>query len=97
MRPVPGGMFSERAVGMVLVLNQPPHPAVRTANYSGWRNRSSSSRMFLMLVLEVAGREVEIPAVVGRPAELQTLVSLTRSALGLERVSSETGRHRKRD
>ena len=40
--------------------------AVRAVKYSGYWNGHGSSMLFLMLKLEVAGRNVEIPAVAGR-------------------------------
>jgi len=57
--------------------------AVRAVNYSGYWNRSSSSKLFSMLELRVAGSEVEIPAVVGRPVKVQRLASELRDALSL--------------
>jgi hypothetical protein len=59
--------------------------SVRSANYSGLWNGSSSSRLFLMLELDVAGTEVGIPAVVGRPVKVQHLASQLSNALGLEK------------
>ena len=69
--------------------------AVRAVNYSGYWNSSSSSRQFLMLKLEVAGREVEIPAVAGRPVKVQRLANQMGDVLGLARRSTQTGKHRK--
>jgi len=69
--------------------------AVRAVNYSGYWNRSSSSRQFLMLKLEVAGREIEIPAVAGRPVKVQRLANQMEGALGLVHRSAQTGLHRK--
>jgi len=69
--------------------------AVRAVNYSGYWNRYSSSRQFLMLKLEVAGREVEIPAVAGRPVKVQRLANQMGDVLGLARRSTQTGQHRK--
>jgi hypothetical protein len=69
--------------------------AAGTVNYSGYWNRSSSSRQFLMLKLEVAGREIEIPAVAGRPVKVQRLANQMGDALGLVRRSAQTGQHRK--
>ena len=69
--------------------------AVRAVNYSGYWNRSSSSRQFLMLNLEVAGREIEIPAVAGRPVKVQRLANQMGDALGIVRRSAQTGQHRK--
>jgi hypothetical protein len=69
--------------------------SVRAVNYSGLWNRSSSSRLFLMLELTVAGGEVEIPAVVGRPLKVQRLASHLRDALGLAATSARVGEHRK--
>jgi hypothetical protein len=66
--------------------------SVRAVNYSGIWNRSSSSRLFLMIELNVAGREVEIPAVVGRPLKVQHLASQLREALGLAASSAGVGR-----
>jgi hypothetical protein len=57
--------------------------AARAVNYSGYWNRSGSSKLFLMLQLRVAGSEVEIPAVVGRPVKVQRLASQLRDALSL--------------
>jgi len=68
--------------------------SVRAVNYSGLLNRSSSSRLFLMLELNVAGREVEIPALVGRPPKVQRLARQLRVALGLAASSAQTGAHR---
>jgi len=68
--------------------------SVSAVNYSGLWNRSSSSRLFLMLELNVAGREVEIPAVVGRPLKVQRLASQLRVALGLAASSARVGEHR---
>jgi len=68
--------------------------SVRAVNYSGLWNRSSSSRLFLMLELNVAGSEVEIPAVVGRPLKVQHLASQLRDALGLAASSARVGEHR---
>ena len=70
--------------------------SVRAVNYSGLWNRSSSSRLFLMLELNVAGDEVEIPAVVGRPLKVQRLASQLRDALGLTAGSARAGEHRNR-
>jgi hypothetical protein len=69
--------------------------AVGAVNYSGYWNRYSSSRQFLMLKLEVAGREVEIPAVAGRPVKVQRLANQLGDVLGLARRSTQTGQHRK--
>lgn len=69
--------------------------AVGAVNYSGYWNRYSSSRQFLMLKLEVAGREVEIPAVAGRPVKVQRLANQMGDVLGLARRSTQTGQHRK--
>lgn len=68
--------------------------AVRAVSYSGYWNRWSSSRQFLMLKLEVAGREIEIPAVAGRPVKVQRLARQMEDALGLVRRSAQTGLHR---
>jgi hypothetical protein len=68
--------------------------SVRAVNYSGLWNRSSSSKLFLMLELKVAGSEVEIPAVVGRPPKVQRLASQLRDALGLAPSSARVGEHR---
>ena len=68
--------------------------SVRAVNYSGLWNRSSSARLFLMLELNVAGSEVEIPAVVGRPLKVQHLASQLRDALGLAASSARVGEHR---
>jgi hypothetical protein len=68
---------------------------VRAVSYSGYWNRHSSSRQFLMLNLEVAGREIEIPAVAGRPVKVQRLASQMGDALGLVRRSAQMGLHRK--
>ena len=68
--------------------------AVRAVNYSGLWNRSSSSRLFLMLKLEVAGRAVEIPAVAGRPVKVRRLANQMGDALGLVRRSAQTGAYR---
>jgi hypothetical protein len=68
--------------------------AVRAANYSGFWNRSGSSKLFLMLELKVAGAEVEIPAVVGRPVKAQRLASQLRDALGLGVIPDQVGQHR---
>jgi len=69
--------------------------SVRAVNYSGLWNRSSSSRLFLMLEFNVAGREFEIPAVVGRPLKVQRLASQLTDALGLAPNSARVGEHRK--
>lgn len=68
--------------------------AVRAVNYSGLCNRSSSSKLFLMLKLNVAGRDVEIPAVAGRPVKVWRLANQMAYALGLQRRSAQTGAHR---
>jgi len=68
--------------------------SVRAVNYSGLWNRSSSSRLFLMLELNAAGSEVEIPAVAGRPLKVQRLASQLRDALGLAASSARVGEHR---
>ena len=70
--------------------------SVRAVNYSGLWNRFSSSRLFLMLELNVAGDEVEISAVVGRPIKVQRLASQLRDALGLTASSARAGEHRNR-
>ena len=69
--------------------------AVGAVNYSGYWNRSSSSRQFLMLTLEVAVREIEIPAVAGRPVKVKRLVNQMGDVLGLARRSAQTGQHRR--
>jgi hypothetical protein len=68
--------------------------SVRAVNYSGLWNESSSSRLLLMLELSVAGSELEIPAVVGRPLKVQRLASQLRDALGLAPSSAGVGKHR---
>jgi hypothetical protein len=68
--------------------------SVRAVNYSGLWNRFSSSKLFLMLELNVAGREVEIPAVVGRPLKMKRLASQLRDAVGLAASSARVGEHR---
>ena len=70
--------------------------SVRAVNYSGLWNRFSSSKLFLMLELNVAGDEVEIPAVIGRPLKVQRLASQLRDALGLTARSARAGEHRNR-
>jgi hypothetical protein len=51
--------------------------------YSGFYNRSSSSRTFTMLVLTVDGREQDIQGVTGRATRTNERVSTLRDALGL--------------
>jgi hypothetical protein len=68
--------------------------AVRAVNYSGYWNRSSSSRLFLMLQLKVVGSEVEIPAVVSRPVKAHRLARQLTDALGLGANSDPVGKHR---
>lgn len=73
---------------------EPDISAVRAVNYSGYWNRSSSSKLFLMLELNVVGSEVEIPAVVGRPVKAHRLASELTDALGLGANSDPVGKHR---
>ena len=68
--------------------------AVRAVNYSGYWNRHGSSIFFLMLKLEVAGRDVEIPAVAGRSVTVHRLASQMGDVLGLVRRSAQTSAHR---
>ena len=58
--------------------------AVRAVNYSGILNCSGSSGLFRMVELEVAGKDVEILALVGRPTKVERLADQLRVALGLE-------------
>ena len=68
--------------------------AVRAVNYSGYWNRSSSSKLFVMLELKVVGSEVEIPAVVSRPVKAHRLASQMTVALGFGANSDPVGKHR---
>ena len=68
--------------------------AVRAVNYSGILNWSGSSALFLMVELEVAGKDVEIPALVGRPVKVKRLAGQLRDAVGLETNSAQAGQHR---
>ncbi len=68
--------------------------AVRAANYSGILNGSGRSGLFLMVELEVFGKDDEILALVGRPTKVKRLADQLRVALGLETNSAEAGQHR---
>lgn len=68
--------------------------AVRAVDYSGILNWSGSSGLFLMVELEIAGKDVKTPALVGRPAKVKRLADQLRDAVGLETNSAQAGQHR---